>query len=177
MTALITLNNVAVRYPSPAGHRHQDYSVFDGINLTLQRGERLGVVGRNGAGKSTLLRIMAKIFSHLIQARSRAPDITVSLLSLLGFAGLYRARKRLNRLPAAGLYQARRQLGLSTIQEFCEIGDFFDAPVRTYSTACVRGLALLRRLRIAPDVILIDETLGVGDAVFKEKAQDTLKGR
>ena len=63
MTALITLNNVAVRYPSPAGHRHQDYSVFDGINLTLQRGERLGVVGRNGAGKSTLLRIMAKIFA------------------------------------------------------------------------------------------------------------------
>ena len=63
MTALITLNNVAVRYPSPAGHGHQYYSVFDGINLTLQRGERLGVVGRNGVGKSTLLRTMAKIFA------------------------------------------------------------------------------------------------------------------
>ena len=63
MTALLTLNNVAMRYPSPSGSSDRAHSVFDGINLEVQRGERLGVVGRNGVGKSTLLRIMAKIFA------------------------------------------------------------------------------------------------------------------
>ena len=179
MTALITLNNVAVRYPSPAGHRHQDYSVFDGINLTLQRGERLGVVGRNGAGKSTLLRIMAKIFAPYSGEVAWAPDITVSLLSLgLGFKPDFTGRE--NALIACllqGFTKRDASLALSTIQEFCEIGDFFDAPVRTYSTGMRARLGFATALANRSDVILIDETLGVGDAAFKEKAQDTLKGQ
>ena len=179
MTALITLNNVAVRYPSPAGHRHQDYSVFDGINLTLQRGERLGVVGRNGAGKSTLLRIMAKIFAPCSGQVDWAPDVTVSLLSLgLGFKPDFTGRE--NALIACllqGFTKRDASLALSTIQEFCEIGDFFDAPVRTYSTGMRARLGFATALANRSDVILIDETLGVGDAVFKEKAQDTLKGQ
>ena len=179
MTALITLNNVAVRYPSPAGHRHQDYSVFDGINLTLQRGERLGVVGRNGAGKSTLLRIMAKIFAPYSGEVAWAPDITVSLLSLgLGFKPDFTGSE--NALIACllqGFTKRDASLALSTIQEFCEIGDFFDAPVRTYSTGMRARLGFATALANRSDVILIDETLGVGDAAFKEKAQDTLKGQ
>ena len=179
MTALITLNNVAVRYPSPAGHRHQDYSVFDGINLALRRGERLGVVGRNGVGKSTLLRIMAKIFAPHSGEVAWAPDITVSLLSLgLGFKPDFTGRE--NALIACllqGLTKHDANLALNTIQEFCEIGDFFDAPVRTYSTGMRARLGFAAALANRSDVILIDETLGVGDAAFKEKAQDTLKGQ
>ena len=179
MTALITLNNVAVRYPSPAGHRHQDYSVFDGINLALQRGERLGVVGRNGVGKSTLLRIMAKIFAPYSGEVAWAPDISVSLLSLgLGFKPDFTGRE--NALIACllqGLTKHDANLALGTIQEFCEIGDFFDAPVRTYSTGMRARLGFATALANRSDVILIDETLGVGDAAFKEKAQDTLKGQ
>ena len=179
MTALITLNNVAVRYPSPAGHRHQDYSVFDGINLALRRGERLGVVGRNGVGKSTLLRIMAKIFAPYSGEVAWAPDISVSLLSLgLGFKPDFTGRE--NALIACllqGLTKHDANLALGTIQEFCEIGDFFDAPVRTYSTGMRARLGFATALANRSDVILIDETLGVGDAAFKEKAQDTLKGQ
>ena len=179
MTALITLNNVAVRYPSPAGHRHQDYSVFDGINLTLQRGERLGVVGRNGVGKSTLLRIMAKIFAPCSGQVDWAPDVTVSLLSLgLGFKPDFTGRE--NALIACllqGLTKQDANLALGAIQDFCEIGDFFDAPVRTYSTGMRARLGFATALANRSDVILIDETLGVGDAAFKEKAHDTLKGQ
>lgn len=179
MTALITLNNVAVRYPSPAGHRHQDYSVFDGINLTLRRGERLGVVGRNGVGKSTLLRIMAKIFAPHSGEVAWAPDIAVSLLSLgLGFKPDFTGRE--NALIACllqGLTKHDANLALGAIREFCEIGDFFDAPVRTYSTGMRARLGFATALANRSDVILIDETLGVGDAAFKEKAQDTLKGQ
>ena len=179
MTALITLNNVAVRYPSPAGHRHQDYSVFDGINLTLQRGERLGVVGRNGVGKSTLLRIMARIFAPYSGEVVWAPDITVSLLSLgLGFKRDFTGRE--NALLACllqGLTKHDAKLALGAIQDFCEIGDFFDAPVRTYSSGMRARLGFATALANRSDVILIDETLGVGDAAFKEKAQNTLKGQ
>ena len=179
MTALITLNNVAVRYPSPAGHRHQDYSVFDGINLALRRGERLGVVGRNGVGKSTLLRIMAKIFAPYSGEVAWAPDITVSLLSLgLGFKPDFTGRE--NALIACllqGLTKHDADLALGAIQDFCEIGNFFDAPVRTYSTGMRARLGFATALANRSDVILIDETLGVGDAAFKEKAQDTLKGQ
>ena len=179
MTALITLNNVAVRYPSPAGHRHQDYSVFEGINLALRRGERLGVVGRNGVGKSTLLRIMARIFAPYSGEVAWAPDITVSLLSLgLGFKPDFTGRE--NALIACllqGLTKHDATLALGAIQDFCEIGDFFDAPVRTYSTGMRARLGFATALANRSDVILIDETLGVGDAAFKEKAQDTLKGQ
>jgi lipopolysaccharide transport system ATP-binding protein len=179
VTALITLNNVAVRYPSPAGHRHQDYSVFEGINLALRRGERLGVVGRNGVGKSTLLRIMARIFAPYSGEVAWAPDITVSLLSLgLGFKPDFTGRE--NALIACllqGLTKHDATLALGAIQDFCEIGDFFDAPVRTYSTGMRARLGFATALANRSDVILIDETLGVGDAAFKEKAQDTLKGQ
>ena len=179
MTALITLNNVAVRYPSPAGHGREDYSVFDGINLTLRRGERLGVVGRNGVGKSTLLRIMAKIFAPYSGEVAWAPGISVSLLSLgLGFKPDFTGRE--NAVIACllqGLTKHDANSALGAIQEFCEIGDFFDAPVRTYSTGMRARLGFATALANRSDVILIDETLGVGDAAFKEKAQDTLKGQ
>ena len=79
MTALITLNNVAVRYPSPAGHRHQDYSVFEGINLALRRGERLGVVGRNGVGKSTLLRCFNRMNDKWPKAYMRLASVYIAL--------------------------------------------------------------------------------------------------
>ena len=179
MTALITLDSVAVRYPSPSGQGKQDYSVLDGINLALRRGERLGVVGRNGVGKSTLLRIMAKIFAPYSGQVDWAPDITVSLLSLgLGFKPDFTGRE--NAVIACllqGLTKQDAKLALSTIQEFCEIGGFFDAPVRTYSTGMRARLGFATALANRSDVILIDETLGVGDAAFKEKAQDALKGQ
>ena len=178
MTALITLDNVAVRYPSPSGHGHEVYSVFEGINLALLRGERLGVVGRNGVGKSTLLRIMAKIFAPYSGEVAWAPDITVSLLSLgLGFKPDFTGRE--NALIACllqGLTKQDANLALTVIQEFCEIGEFFDAPVRTYSAGMRARLGFATALANRSDVILIDETLGVGDAIFKEKAQASLKG-
>ncbi len=145
----------------------------------LQRGERLGVVGRNGVGKSTLLRIMAKIFAPYSGEVAWAPDITVSLLSLgLGFKPDFTGRE--NALIACllqGLTKYDANLALGAIQDFCEIGNFFDAPVRTYSTGMRARLGFATALANRSDVILIDETLGVGDAAFKEKAQDTLKGQ
>ncbi len=178
MTALVTLLNVAMCYQSPRGRGQPDYRVFDGINLELARGERLGVIGRNGAGKSTLLRIMAKIFAPYSGQVNWSPDVTVSLLTLgLGFRPDLTGRE--NALLACllqGLSKHDAVAALDSIQAFCEIGDFFDAPVRTYSTGMRARLGFATALANRSDVILIDETLGVGDAAFREKAQDTLQG-
>ena len=179
MTALVTLRNVAMRYPDPTGSGGRDYAVFDGINFTLQAGERVGVIGRNGAGKSTLLRIMAKIFAPYSGEVVWAPGIMVSLLSLgLGFRPDLTGRE--NALLACllqGLSRRDATAALDPIQAFCEIGDFFDAPVRTYSTGMRARLGFATALANRSDVVLIDETLGVGDAAFKEKAEQTLKGQ
>ena len=179
MTALVTLNNVAMRYPSPSGLGYQAYAVFDGINFELTRGERVGVVGRNGVGKSTLLRIMAKIFAPYSGEVLWAPSVTVSLLTLgLGFRPDLTGRE--NALLACllqGLTKHDANSVLDDIQAFCEIGDFFDAPVRAYSTGMRARLGFATALANRSDVILIDETLAVGDTVFKEKAQKFLKGQ
>ena len=179
MTSLVTLLNVAMCYQSPRGRGQPDYRVFDGINLELARGERLGVIGRNGAGKSTLLRIMAKIFAPYSGQVNWSPDVTVSLLTLgLGFRPDLTGRE--NALLACllqGLSKHDAIAALDSIQAFCEIGDFFEAPVRTYSTGMRARLGFATALANRSDVILIDETLGVGDAVFKDKAQDALRRR
>ena len=179
MTALVSLRNVAMRYPDPTGSGGRDYAVFDGINFGLQRGERVGVIGRNGAGKSTLLRIMAKIFAPYSGEVVWAPGITVSLLSLgLGFRPDLTGRENAKlACLLQGLSRRDATAALDPIEVFCEIGDFFDAPVRTYSTGMRARLGFATALANRSEVILIDETLGVGDAVFRQKAEQTLKGQ
>ena len=86
MSALLTLENVGMHFAVRPDHESGQHTVFEGINLTLNEGDRLGIVGRNGAGKSTLLRIMAKIYAPATGTVTWAPGVTVSLLSLgLGF--------------------------------------------------------------------------------------------
>ena len=83
MTALLTLHQVSMHFRSKEGQRH---TVFDGIDLSLNAGECLAVVGRNGSGKSTLLRVMARILAPTVGSVDWAPGVTASLLSLgLGF--------------------------------------------------------------------------------------------
>ena len=136
MSALLTLENVGMHFAVRPDHESGRHTVFEGINLTLNEGDRLGIVGRNGAGKSTLLRIMAKIYAPATGRVTWAPGVTVSLLSLgLGFKDELSGR---DNAYLAGLLQgltkqdAKRSL--SSIEEFCELGDYFDEPVKTYST-------------------------------------------
>jgi ABC-type polysaccharide/polyol phosphate transport system ATPase subunit len=73
MSALLTLENVGMHFTVRPGHEAGQHTVFEGINLTLNKGGRLGIVGRNGAGKSTLLRIMAKIYAPATGTVTWAP--------------------------------------------------------------------------------------------------------
>ena len=174
--ALLALEDVSMRYEPQPGATLGEYSVFAGIDLALNAGERLGVIGRNGCGKSTLLRIMAKIFAPSAGQVSWAPGVSVSLLTLgLGFRTDLTGRE--NALLSCllhGLSRVDAKNAVPQIADFCELGEFFDSPVHTYSAGMRARLGFGSALVNRSQVILIDETLGVGDAVFREKARAAL---
>ena len=174
MTALLTLHQVSMHFRSKEGQRH---TVFDGIDLSLNAGECLAVVGRNGSGKSTLLRVMARILAPTAGSVDWAPGVTASLLSLgLGFNSDLSGRDNafLSCL-LMGLSKKDAAQSLDNIESFCEIDDFFDKPVRSYSTGMRARLGFGTALMNRSSVILIDETLSVGDAFFREKARSALQ--
>ena len=176
MSALLTLENVGMHFAVRPDHESGQHTVFEGINLTLNEGDRLGIVGRNGAGKSTLLRIMAKIYAPATGAVTWAPGVTVSLLSLgLGFKNELTGR---DNAYLAGLLQGLTKndakQSLVSIEAFCELGDYFDEPVKTYSSGMRARLGFGAALLNRSAVILIDEILGVGDAPFRAKAREAL---
>lgn len=174
MTALVRLRNVSMGFAVASAPEHP---VLGDINLQLRAGECLGVVGRNGCGKSTLLRIMARIFAPSAGAVDWAERVSVSLLTLgLGFRWDLSGRENayLSCL-LMGLSRKEAKGALSDIEAFCELDQFFDEPVYKYSSGMRArlgfGTALMNRSR----VVLIDETLSVGDAFFREKARVALE--
>ena len=174
MTALLSLTDVSMHFSREADSR---YAVFGGINLTVEAGECVALIGRNGSGKSTLLRVMAKIFAPTSGTVSWAPGVAVSLLTLgLGFRPDLSGRDNafLSCL-LMGLSKEEAASGLSRIEAFCELGTFFDEAVRTYSAGMRARLGFGTALMNRSQVILIDETLSVGDQRFREKAREALE--
>ena len=174
MTALLTLTDVSMHFNREADSR---YAVFGGINLTVDAGECVALVGRNGSGKSTLLRVMAKIFAPTSGRVSWAPGVAVSLLTLgLGFRPDLSGRDNayLSCL-LMGLSRDEAAQSLVHIEAFCDIGTFFDEPVRSYSAGMRARLGFGTALVNRSEVILIDETLSVGDQQFREKAREALE--
>ena len=174
MTALLTLTDVSMHFDREADSR---YAVFGGINLTVDAGECVALVGRNGSGKSTLLRVMAKIFAPTSGRVSWAPGVAVSLLTLgLGFRPDLSGRDNayLSCL-LMGLSRDEAAESLPQIEAFCDIGTFFDEPVRSYSAGMRARLGFGTALVNRSEVILIDETLSVGDQQFREKAREALE--
>ena len=174
MTALLTLTDVSMHFNCEADSR---YAVFGGINLTVDAGECVALVGRNGSGKSTLLRVMAKIFAPTSGSVIWAPGVAVSLLTLgLGFRPDLSGRDNayLSCL-LMGLSRDEAAESLPQIEAFCDIGTFFDEPVRSYSAGMRARLGFGTALVNRSEVILIDETLSVGDQQFREKAREALE--
>ena len=177
MTALLSLENVSMSYPMQGKGRAAEHIVCDKISLELGAGERLGIVGGNGSGKSTLLRLMAKIFAPTSGRVRWAPGATASLLSLgLGFRLDLTGRENAFLsclLQGLGKTDAKHSLG--EIEDFAELGDFFNQPVKTYSTGMRARLGFSVALINRSDVILIDEVLSVGDQEFRLKATEALQ--
>lgn len=168
----LSLQNVGTFYWRQAGYlRKERFWALKDITFDLYHGESLGVIGRNGAGKSTLLQVLAGILrpdrGKLINHGTRA-----ALLSLqIGFVPYLTGRQ--NALLSGMLLGLTKQeviKRMADIQAFSELGDFFDQPISTYSSGMSARLGFSVAFQLDPDVLLIDEVLGVGDADFRRKS-------
>jgi lipopolysaccharide transport system ATP-binding protein len=147
------------------------------VNFDVRRGEILGVIGANGSGKSTLLLTVAGIMrpdAGLIHTSTGTPTL---LTLAAGFEGDLTGRQNIL-LNAAYLGFARKEIRarMQDIVEFAELGAFIDAPLRTYSTGMRTRLAFAVAVHVEPQVLLLDEVLGVGDAAFQRKSLAKLGG-
>ena len=148
----------------------RDFWALREIDLEVEPGTALGVVGRNGAGKSTLL----KIISGVLQPTSGTARVNGRLVALLqlgaGFNDEFTGRENvfLNGL-ILGIDRKEMMRRFDEIEAFADIGEFMYQPVKTYSSGMRARLGFAVAMSVAPDVMLVDETLSVGDAIFKAK--------
>ena len=146
------------------------------VSFTLEKGEILGIIGKNGSGKSTMLQAIAGIFSPN-QGEIDLHGNSVSLLSIgVGFQRELTGRENIV-LSGILLGFSEKQVKEKEqeIIEFSELGDFIDAPVRTYSSGMYSKLAFSITAILETDIMLIDEVLSVGDASFKKKSFNKMK--
>lgn len=145
---------------------------LDDISLDLKVGDRLGLIGHNGAGKSTLLRVMAGIYkptfgTAVIRGHvSQLFDISLGIMmDDSGYENIYNIGIYL------GLSKQEIKDRLADIADFTELGEFLDLPVRTYSTGMMTRLSFAIATSVQPDILLLDEGLGAGDARFASKVK------
>ena len=181
LTPLITLSNVGCRFKIRAGRfRCKYFNALKDISLTLHKGETLGIIGRNGAGKSTLLKIISGILlPDSGDVTYIQPSVSVSLLSLqLGFSP--ELSGRLNAIMGAmmlGYSHGEAKKRLDSIVAFSELEDWIDEPLRTYSSGMKARLSFAVAMETGPDVLLVDEVLGVGDEAFRARSSAIIKDK
>jgi ABC-type polysaccharide/polyol phosphate transport system ATPase subunit len=148
---------------------------LNNINLTISKGDRIGLVGSNGAGKSTLLRMLGGIYaptSGLVKIEGKTvPLLDISLGMDENSTGWQNVRLRglLLGMSDAEINAKREEIG-----SFSELGEFLNLPVRTYSSGMRVRLAFAISTAVQADILLLDEVMGVGDAAFKDKANKRL---
>jgi ABC-type polysaccharide/polyol phosphate transport system ATPase subunit len=150
--------------------RHSDFWALRDISFQLEKGETLGVVGPNGCGKSTLLQIVCGILqptSGRVLARGRI----AALLELgAGFNPEFTGRENIYlNGEILGLSRAEIEKALPAIEAFAEIGEFIGRPVKEYSSGMYVRLAFSTAIHVDPDILIVDEALAVGDAVFANR--------
>ena len=193
MTSRIRLTNVTKIFTRPSHgaeglllaalrgdakvEKAESIRALDGISLTIEDGERVGIIGPNGAGKSTLL--------HLLAGTAQPSEGTVAIegrvhaVLTIGAVLRDQATGREN-VYLDGEIQGRTVAEVDALVEdvasFSELGEFFDRPVRTYSSGMKARLAFAMLAYIKPEILIIDEVLSVGDVHFSRKATERMRG-
>jgi len=166
-----TFQEYAIRWLQRRGVRYADFNALNDLSFSIDQGETVGIIGPNGAGKSTLLKVIAQVIRPT-EGRVRLRGRVAPLLELgAGFDYEMTGRENVF-LNGAVLGFSRRDMAsrLDRIIDFSGIGDFIDAPVRTYSSGMVARLGFAVATDIQPEVLIIDEVLAVGDAEFQQKS-------
>ena len=147
------------------------FQALSDVNLTINKGERVGIIGRNGAGKTTLL----KIITGSVQPTVGTVDVQGNIQALmqvgLGFHPEFTGRDNIEAsLLYSGLTAEHRRDAVDEIIDFCELGTFLDQPLKTYSLGMQSRLQFACSTAVRPDILIVDEILGAGDAYFSVKS-------
>ncbi len=153
-----------------AGPRHTDFWALRDINFNLEAGEALGLVGPNGCGKSTLLQIVCGILQPTTGRVVTRGRIAALLELGAGFNPEFTGRENvfLNG-EILGLSRGEIARAMPSIEAFAEIGEFIDRPVKEYSSGMYVRLAFSTAIHVDPEILIVDEALAVGDAVFANR--------
>lgn len=175
---VLELKNLGLEYElfTNIFQKKKIHTVFKNINIKIYSGETFGILGKNGSGKSSLLKVISGIIPPTY-GEVLNHGVTTSLLTLTSafdsnisgrdnvlFSGMIK-----------GFSKKYVESKMEDIRSFADIGKFFDEPLRTYSTGMRARLAFAVTSIIDPDVLLLDEILGVGDSEFKKKSSNIIK--
>ncbi|OGW83530.1 MAG: hypothetical protein A2987_03955 [Omnitrophica bacterium RIFCSPLOWO2_01_FULL_45_10] len=155
----------------------EEFWALKDINLEVEKGDCVGIIGRNGAGKTTLLKITSRI-TEPTEGRVFLKGRVASLLGVgVGFHPELTGRENIY-LNGAILGMKRREISskFDEITSFAEIERFIDTPVKYYSSGMYVRLAFSVASQLSPDILLVDEVLSVGDAIFQNKCLDRIAG-
>ncbi len=160
---MIELNNIHKVYQTRFGRNH----VLKGVSFRLEKGEKLGILGRNGAGKSTLVRLVSG--AELPNAGTIDRDMSVSWPLAFGGAFQHMLTGVDNIRFISRIYNQDSERNLAFVEDFAELGPYLKEPVRSYSSGMKARLAFAISMIIEFDCFLIDEIASVGDARFHDK--------
>lgn len=147
-----------------------DHWVIQDINIDIQRGESIGILGKNGTGKSTLLKIISGTLTPSTGSVESSGRVAAILELGMGFNPELSGRE--NAIHSAGLMGFNKETilqALPDIEQFSDIGEYFNQPVRTYSSGMQARVAFAVATAFRPDILIVDEALSVGDAYFQSK--------
>jgi capsular polysaccharide transport system ATP-binding protein len=165
---MITLHDVSKLYETRTGPR----TVLDRVNLTVQPGQKLGILGCNGAGKSTLIRLMSGAEQPSSGKVHRGMSVSWPLAFTGGFQGSLTGADNLRFI--CRVYGADFNRALPFVESFSELGRYFREPFKTYSSGMRARLAFAVSMAVEFDCFLIDEIVAVGDARFTQKCHEEL---
>jgi lipopolysaccharide transport system ATP-binding protein len=178
---LVSLQDIGVCFPRKRrrlGKRQDWFWALREVSFDVRTGDSVGVVGRNGSGKTTLLKVLAGIIRP-DTGRVVDSGVHASLLSpQVGFASHLTGRENIL-LSGMLLGMSRHEIHrkMDSIVSFAELDEFIDQPIKVYSSGMRARLGFAIAFEVDPDIVLIDEALGVGDAAFREKASRVLRHR
>ena len=156
--------------------RSPHFRALNQIDLTINKGEVIGIIGRNGSSKSTLLKTMAGIY-HPTEGKV-VMDGDISLLSGVGL-GMNKNLSGRENIHLYGSILGHSRITMDSLTEeiiqFSELHEFIDEPLRTYSSGMKARLGISVATAVKPDILLIDEVLGVGDPGFKKRSQERIR--
>ena len=160
----------------PKYEKHRVFKAVDNMNLTIKKGEILGILGKNGAGKSTLLKMVTGVVAPtrgeiIVNGKiSSLLELGAAFNSeLTGYENIYQHGQIM------GLTQEQIKEKEQDIIDFADIGDHLYQPVKTYSSGMFARLAFACAINVEPEVLIVDEVLSVGDMAFQEKSITRMK--